>query len=175
MKTILLSTRRNSKQLSKFVATVDDADYPAASQHNWHVIAASGKCMAARYARGADGRYHRQYLHQFVMGKTDRKLKLATFLNDDGLDCRRANIRIVDRQRLHGRCRTRELGCGKFTSRYKGVSFDRSRGLWRAVIQFEKRFFQIGRFETELEAAKAYDEHARYLFGEFARTNNLAA
>jgi hypothetical protein len=157
------------------MAVVDPEDFAAVSQFNWHIVLDRGRRLAARNVRGADGKYHRQYLHQFILGATNITSKLATFMNDDALDCRRSNIRITDRQRLHGRCRNRELGCGKFTSQYKGVSFDRSRGLWRAVIQFEKRYLQIGRFETEIEAARAYNETATQLFGEFARINKIPA
>ena len=53
------------------------------------------------------------------------------------------------------------------TSIYKGVSFDRSRNKWMAKI----RTTNLGRFESEREAAKAYNEAAKEYFGEFAKLN----
>lgn len=63
-----------------------------------------------------------------------------------------------------------------FTSRYKGV-IDRSRHIapgsapWLARIRVDGQLIHIGRFDTEEEAARAYDEAARKHFGEFARLN----
>jgi hypothetical protein len=52
------------------------------------------------------------------------------------------------------------------TSRYKGVCWDKRRELWVAQIVRDKKHRHIGRFERETDAARAYDEAARELFGE---------
>lgn len=44
------------------------------------------------------------------------------------------------------------------TSKFKGVSFDKSCNKWDASIYFKPKQKRIGRFNTELEAATAYDE-----------------
>ena len=61
------------------------------------------------------------------------------------------------------------------TSRYVGVSFCKDRKnqkcKWLALIhRFHKPIF-LGRFKTELEAAKRYDEEAVKIFGKDAKTN----
>lgn len=43
-------------------------------------------------------------------------------------------------------------------SQYTGVSHDPSSGKWRARIRIDGRERTIGRFKTELEAARAYDD-----------------
>lgn len=55
------------------------------------------------------------------------------------------------------------------TSGYKGVSYDRERGLWRANIKAAGHHKQLGRFSTPEEAHVAYMEAARKYYGEFAR------
>lgn len=58
-------------------------------------------------------------------------------------------------------------GFGK--SKYKGVHF--SKGKFTARIQSEGKRIYIGRFLTEEEAAKAYDEKAKLLHGKYAYLN----
>lgn len=42
------------------------------------------------------------------------------------------------------------------TSKYKGVSFDKTRGKWIAQIKINYKKFFIGRFDTEIEAYNQY-------------------
>jgi hypothetical protein len=59
---------------------------------------------------------------------------------------------------------------GASGSRFKGVSWSRARSLW--LMQITKQGVQhTAFFPTEREAARAYDEKALELFGEFARPN----
>lgn len=57
--------------------------------------------------------------------------------------------------------------------RFKGVR--RRRGRWEARITFNRRGIYLGIFETDHQAAHAYDEAARLYHGEFANTNAMAA
>jgi len=56
-------------------------------------------------------------------------------------------------------------------SKYKGVSFDKKRKIYRALICRNKRQYFLGNFKNEIDAAKAYDRKARELFGSFAYLN----
>lgn len=88
-------------------------------------------------------------------------------INGDGLDCRRGNLRLCTSQGNNQNRRKTKA----YTSRFKGVSLDRSRNQWRATIKLNRKLKYLGRFESQRAAAHAYDIAAIKLFGEFARLN----
>lgn len=55
------------------------------------------------------------------------------------------------------------------TSGYKGVSFDKSLGRWRATGATGNKTIHIGFFDTPEEAGEAYQEFAKANHGEFYR------
>lgn len=55
--------------------------------------------------------------------------------------------------------------------KYKNVYFEKERNLWRASCTIEKKVHRIGRFKTEVEAAKAYDDFVASKSFEFAIRN----
>lgn len=60
------------------------------------------------------------------------------------------------------------------TSGYKGVSWVKRLGRWKAQIRFEGKTKELGRFDTKEEAARAYALAAAELFGEFACSHRRA-
>lgn len=59
------------------------------------------------------------------------------------------------------------------TSKYVGVSFrkEKKSKQWTGYISYQKKSYFLGYFNTEKEAAKAYDKKAKELYGEDARLN----
>jgi hypothetical protein len=55
---------------------------------------------------------------------------------------------------------------------FKGVHWEKARKKWRASICIGGKQECIGRYETKEQAAAAYDERARAIHGEFAKTNS---
>ncbi len=69
-------------------------------------------------------------------------------------------------------CNTRKRQRDGQSSKFKGVF--RRDGKWGSSVCFNGTRFYLGRFNTEIQAAKAYDRKAMELFGEFAMTNFAA-
>ena len=59
------------------------------------------------------------------------------------------------------------------SSKFKGVTWDKSRNKWLVAIVYNYKRQHIGRFENEIDAAKAYNEKAKLIFGEFACFNKI--
>lgn len=147
------------------VALVDDEDFKRVSQYRWQ----SGKTNAQSRTRYAyrhelvDGKKRVTYLHRFILGAPAGMY--VDHINHDGLDCRRANMRLVtpSQNRINGR-RNRD---GR--SRFKGVSPTGAKFKAQVGFNCEPRYF--GMYDSEETAARVYDAAARRLHGEFAHTN----
>lgn len=87
-------------------------------------------------------------------------------INGNPLDNRRSNLRICSAQ---GNQRNRRKPKGR--SGLKGVSWDSERKKWIAECYVDKRCVLKRRFNSKIEAAKAYDDAASRWFGAFACTN----
>jgi hypothetical protein len=99
-------------------------------------------------------------LHWDVMGS-----KFVDHINGNGLDNRDENLRLATNSQNQMNSRKRS----GTSSRYKGVSLQRKR--WRAQIKLDGKLIYLGMFDTEEQAAMAYDYAAIELFGEFSRIN----
>lgn len=106
-----------------------------------------------------DKRYR---LHKFLTGneRTDHR-------NGDGLDNRRSNLRRATHAENMRNGRKREIGKNK----YKGAFWHKGASKWMAQLCFNRRRVYGGLFETDVEAARAYDALALQYHGEFARLN----
>ncbi len=89
-------------------------------------------------------------------------------INCDGLDNRRANLRLATRQQ--NKCNTRPSSTGA-TSKYKGVFWGKDRKKWRSRVTFKGKMVDLGSFDSEIEAAKARDAVAKKYHGQFAWLN----
>lgn len=89
-------------------------------------------------------------------------------INCDGLDNRRANLRLATRQQ--NKCNSRPNSRGG-TSRYKGIFWAKDRKKWRAAITFKGKTIRLGQFDNEVEAAKVRDAAAKKYHGQFAWLN----
>lgn len=59
------------------------------------------------------------------------------------------------------------------SSRFKGVCWDKNRSKWMASIKHNRKVKYLGRFDSENDAAKAYNNASIEIYGNFANINKL--
>lgn len=96
-------------------------------------------------------------------------------INNDPSDNRIENLRNCTQ---HENAMNQSTQKVSKSSKYKGVSYSKTprlRKRWLSYITINKKRQYIGSFETEEEAAIAYNSRALELFGVFARLNCISA
>lgn len=107
------------------------------------------------------------YLHRYILGNSDNKL--IDHVDGNGLNNLRSNLRFCSPQQ---NCFNR-AGNKASTSGFKGVCWASRDKRWKAQIQINGKNQHLGQFTEEIEAAKAYNQAALKLFGDFARINKI--
>ena len=150
-----------------YKAIVDIEDLPRLSETRWF----SQKHYSTYYAitnvtKGSSNTSH--YMHREIMGKPPAGMEID-HINGNGLDNRKENLRFCSHQQ---NLQARRKKNPKASSKYKGVSWEAKANKWRARIRrLSGGDKNLGLFNSELDAAKAYDEAAIERFGSFAVIN----
>ena len=141
-------------------AIVDAEDYESLDRYKWHANKGSRTYYARSRKNGKMIRMHR------VITNAPKGL-VVDHINHNGADNRKKNLRICTyAENSHNR------RCGRRgSSKYKGVSRCKKKELFLACIRCDGKHYHLGRFKSEIAAAKAYDKKARELFGQFAYLN----
>jgi HNH endonuclease len=154
----------------KFVV-VDEEDYERLSGHNWVISRTRGREYVFRYLPRSPGSRQRiVFMHREILGlPPPRRGELITDHADgNGLNNRRSNLRACTDAENSRNQRTQRRAK---SSRFKGVHFWKLRGVWCAAITCNGRRRCLGNYQSETEAALAYDRAAIEYFGVFARLN----
>lgn len=148
----------------RFFAIVDDDLFDKLNTHKWGIQKAGDNAYAFRTEN-----HSRIYMHRYILGVKDGTTHID-HANGDGLDNRRENLRVCHtRITNHWNKKKPKLNRVQ-TSKYKGVRLFEGK-YWYAQIYCSGKQTHLGKFNTEKEAAKAYDAAARLRFGAFACTN----
>lgn len=146
-----------------FVAVVDDEDYLQVAKFNWTAVKKKRKVYARRRLK-ANGVWTSEYLHHFILLGVPR----VDHRDGDGLNNCRRNLRPASKQQnARAHCSKPEAS----TSKFRGVSFYRRGKNWEAKIWTGIKTLHLGRFDSETDAARAYDVAALKIFGEYAAPN----
>jgi hypothetical protein len=105
-------------------------------------------------------------LHRYLLNCPPDKI--VDHADGNTMNYCRNNLRICS---VTDNNRNRKKIHSVYTSEYKGVSYVKERGNWLAQIKLSDHRKNLGRYKTEIEAARAYDICARKNFGEFAVLN----
>lgn len=150
-------------------ALIDDDDYDRVSMHTWHMKSRLhlNYASSTKYLGGGrkKAKYRMLQLHRFIMNPS--KGMDVDHIDGNGLNNQKSNLRICTHQQNCMNTRKSR----NTTSRYKGVSWDKESGKWKASIRFNNSLKNLGRYRTQKEAAKAYDKKAKELFGEYGNLN----
>lgn len=141
------------------IALVDDEDYATVAKWSW-------RCRDKK-----DGHFYAVatiakkpiYMHRFLMSPAFGQP--VDHANGDGLDNRRANLRVCTTAQNQQNRRAIRSSTG-----FKGVTLHPS-GKFQAQIKVSGRCRYLGLHATAAAAAARYDQEARALFGTFAVTN----
>lgn len=145
-------------------ALVDDKDFKRLNQWKWYAYKHRHTFYAQRYVDGGGGKT--VAMHRFILGLKPNDGKITDHINNNGLDNRRHNLRACDSQQNNFNQKARGG-----SSRFKGVHLHKKTKKWVAVIGYNNKKIHIGLFSCEIEAAIAYNNVAKKLYGEFAYLN----
>jgi len=148
-------------------AIVDPEDYQRLRKYKWYARKSPHTFYAVRSITNGKKRPRKNmYMHHLVIDIPEGLY--ADHINHNGLDNRKANLRLATRtQNIWHRRKFKSPSRSKFI----GVDWASDMKCWRARIRVNGKRIYIGSFKNESDAAKAYDRAAIKYHGQFAVLN----
>lgn len=145
---------------SELKILIDDCDYEWASIIKWRLAKTPTSIAVVRSA------FRRNVpISKDITGCN--RYDVVDHRDHNPLNNQRDNLRICSKQEnCFNRSKSKNTNC-----KYKGIYPKRNK--FAAQIKHNGTMFYLGSFNTQEEAAKAYNIKAKELFGEFAALNEL--
>ena len=137
---------------------IDDDMYEYLKDYNWYMQTCGYACARKKI----DGEWIAWLMHRAIMNTP--KGMCTDHINHNKLDNRKSNLRICTHTE-----NSRNNSTTRGRSKYKGVYY--SHGKWCAQIVVNGKKIRPKRFDSEKDAAEAYNKMAIELFGQFAHIN----
>ncbi len=144
---------------------VDDDKYDFLNQWKWYASLSDGKYYAVRCVRKNNVRRTIR-MHRLLIGETNPRVPID-HANGDSLNNQLKNIRVSTHSQNMVNRKVRKNAICKYKGLYKRKGVDK----WVARINKNNKCISLGCFDTEIEAAKAYDKAAIEIHKEFACLN----
>lgn len=142
---------------------VDIEDVNLLTNHSWSL--SNDGYVVSGIVR--DGKQITIRMHRLIL-KDVPEDKDVDHVDMDKLNNRKYNLRVASKAENQ-----RNVGIRKDnTSGFKGVSYEKSTGKYKAYIRLNGKMKNLGRFSCPIQASEAYDKAAKELFGDFARLNS---
>lgn len=152
------------------IALCDDEDYPLLSRFIWYMGSEvkNGGGYPCCFFYGKNNTRKQVFMHQLVMaGATNIDHSDLNKLNNQ-----KSNLRNATRAENEWNKPKQRTSRGKpCTSKYKGVCL--INGRWLAQIKRNGVHYNLGFFSNEEDAARAYNERAKELSGDFVWLNPI--
>ena len=126
-------------------------------------------CLSAGYVIIWDKKA--KYLHRWLFGLEKDDKRVIDHIDGNKLNCTRENLRICSAsENMHNRDKIGKNGIT--SSKYKGVCKEKSMSKrWVASCRKDNIVYRIGTYDTEKEAAEAYNNKVKELYKGFATLN----
>ena len=148
-------------------AKVDDSDFKDLNEYSWSAIRVKNNFYAVTAIKFS-GKYKNVLMHRMILCLTKSK-KQCDHHDRNGLNNQKSNLRIS----THSQNQRNRNSHRDSTSRYLGVSLNKTSKKWVATIQSNKKFFYLGSFKLEKEAAICYNMAAIKHHKQFANLNKI--
>lgn len=150
-------------------ALVDDEDFEYLNQFKWSAVKDGKTYYAVRNFTMSKNKRVFIKMHRLILGLTNPEIQ-GDHIDHNGLNNQRCNLRACINLENQRNRRKRENAKSKYKGVYEGKKG--KKGItWRARIWVNGKNIGSGVFKSEIEAAKKYDEMAKFYYGEFANLN----
>ena len=157
-----------SKKYGNMFALIDDDLYEELRKFKWSLEKSRHTFYAVR-KEIVYGENHYIKMHRQIMGLKKGDGVIVDHKDHNGLNNQKNNLRNATISQNNQNSRSRKNS----TSKYLGVAFFKATKKWHSQISVNKKLKHIGFFNTEVEAALAYNKMASKFYGEYANLNKI--